>query len=823
VPSNQRTLPKRRLLTVAVAVLLTSGAAGIVQAKEKRAAVTEVGQPSVEKNCPLGSFICPPRPTNFNLCHASALLSFYDPALTHDSTLRATALTKTQSDTVDGSDNEIYHMQGNVRLERADQLLQADEVFYNDDTTSYDAIGNVRYQEAGSLMSADRIRGTTTPEYGNADHVKYQMLTSRGNGVADHAELLDPQHSKYFLATYSTCDVGTHLWEFRAKTIVIDKDTGVGTARKGTMRMWNVPFLYLPYFTFPVDDRRKSGFLYPTFGSSSHSGAYLSTPYYLNLAPNYDATIDPRIYSERGPMLTGEVRYLLPKSTGVFNFEYLAHDYGTNDGGVTSDQGDSKQRYLVKYIDSTVIAPGWALGLNINRASDNQYFRDFNNDLYTASTGLLASSAYVTTGGKWWSAAIGADTYQNTDSGLPNYVTPYKRWPRATFNLDIPISRWLEFGMTTEAVAFKKSDPTPGAGQVDGNRLDLEPYLSADFQGAYWFIKPKIAYRYTGYDLASDYQAFGYKEKDPSRALPIASVDAGLIFDRTTNLFGTSYTQTLEPRVYYLYVPYRNQYNQPLFDSGLNTFDYWELFAPNQYSGADRQMNANNITAAVTTRFLDDTGVERFSASLGQIRYLTPQRVQILPTVPVTDFGGSDFVAQASLQLDDKWRASASYLWNPNRVVVDPTAAVPVYNGRETDVSTITLQRRIGTDGVLNFSYRYRRDNADPTGRLLEQFDTSAVYPISERWRAIGRWTWSRKDRQTIEADAGVEYDSCCVAVRLIGRHYVSQGTADGSVVTLQPVGESTNAVIFELEFKGLGSLAPQTGDFLRRAILGYQ
>jgi LPS-assembly protein len=765
--------------------------------------------------------MCPPRPVSYALCRPNALLEFYDPSITKDTSLRETAVTNAHATSVDSPQASVFHFNGAVRIERADQLMQGDDVHYNQDTTAYDAQGNVRYQDAGSLMSADRMVGTQEPAQSDAYNVRYQMLDTHANGIAAEAKQIDVQKTHYQQATYSTCDVGNHLWEFRAKRIDMDKGEGVGVAHSGTLRVKNVPVMYFPYLSFPLDDRRKSGFLYPTFGHSSHSGLFFTLPYYLNLAPNYDATIEPRYYSQRGAMVAGEFRYLFAKSAGTLNVEYMPHDHGTEDDISGTSDRDSNQRYLIKFADTTYLPwSGWYFSTSINRASDNQYFRDFNNDLYTAATGLLGSSAYVYGNGTWWHASIGADTYQNTDAGLPNYVVPYKRWPRATFNIDTPIAPWLDFGMDNEAVAFRKTDPVPDGNQVDGNRLDLYPYLSADFQGAAWFVRPKLAYRYTGYELDDDYKSFGFKDRTPSRSLPIVSIDSGLIFDRITNLFGTSYTQTLEPRLYYLYVPYRNQTNQPLFDTSLMSFDFWQLFSPNQFSGADRQMNANNLTAALTTRLLDDNGVERVSASIGQIRYFTEQRVQAatVPTIP-TNFNGSDYVAQFAVQLSDKWKLDSAYQWNPNKVngfIQDPKtlAVTAAVLGRDTDLATVSLQGRIATDGIVNFSYRYRRG-------VTEQFDTSAVYPLSDRWRLLGRWVFARKDiidgifqpsHRTVEADLGVQYEGCCVAVSLIGRHYVSDYTR-----------VTSNAIMFEFQFKGLGSINPQTSDYLRRAILGYQ
>lgn len=789
-------LPPRRLLAVAAALALIGGHADASSGQTPPATPPD----TADQACPLGSFHCAARPLNYAMCRPNALLDFYDPGLTKDRSLRETSPTQVQAQHVDSSNQSVYHLSGEVKLQRADQLLQADRIDYNNENTDYDARGNVRYQEAGQLLAASHMRGNTDASRGIADDVRYQMLDARGNGVAKQGHMLDAQHARYSMATYSTCDVGHHLWEFRAKSITINQATGVGVARGATMRLGNVPFLYLPYFTFPTDDRRKSGFLYPTVGNTSRGGFEVSTPYYLNLAPNYDATLDPRIYSERGAMLAGEFRYLTPGSRGQLNVEYVPNDHGESDG-LADTQGDS--RYLVKFSDRTRLWKGWQFVGSYNHASDSSYLYDYGDALSHAAVYMLGSNAAIVGGGKWWNASFGGTIYQNVNPFVTDRGLPYKQLPYAKFSMDVPLSRWLEFGMDTSAVAFRK------AGFIEGQREDLYPYLAADFGTSAWFVRPRLAYRYTAYQLGSDYQDYGYRgllgsgattpfdQKSPSRSLPVVSLDSGLVFDRSTTLFGSSYTQTLEPRLFYLYVPYRNQNNLPLFDTNVMSFDYWQLFSTNQFSGADRQMDANNLTAALTTRLLDDGGVERVSASIGQIRYLSPQRVL------GTDWVRSAYVAQLDVQLNDRWRLNSAYQWSPNT--------------RLTDMAAVQLQRRLRTDGIFNFSYRYRRG-------LLEQYSASVVYPVSERWRLVGAWTYSVKDRQSVDALAGVEYDSCCVSLRLVGRSYVNQGYYGfGPVPAGGNINHRDNAVMFELVFKGLGSTGGQIDPLLRRDILGYQ
>jgi len=789
-------LPPRRLLAVAAALAVFGGQADASNAQISPASPSN----QTDLACPLGSFHCAPRPLNYAMCRPNALLEFYDPSLGKDASLRETSPTLVQAQHVDSSNQSVYHLSGDVKLQRADQQLQAERIDYNDGSTDYDARGNVRYQEAGQLLAASRMRGNTEASRGIADDVRYQMLDARGNGTAGQGQMLDAQHTRYSQATYSTCDVGHHLWEFRAKSITINKETGVGVARNATMRLGNVPFLYLPYFSFPVDDRRKSGFLYPTIGNTSRSGFEVSTPYYLNLAPNYDATLDPRIYSERGAMLAGEFRYLTPGSRGQLNVEYVPNDHGESDG-LADTKDDS--RYLVKFSDRTLLWQGWQFVGSYNHASDSSYLYDYGDALSHAAVYTLGSNAAIVGGGKWWNASFGGTIYQNVNPFVTDRGLPYRQLPYAKFSMDVPLSRWLEFGMDTSAVAFRKT------GSVEGEREDIYPYLAADFGTSAWFVRPRLAYRYTAYQLGSDYQDYGYRgplgngattpfdQKSPTRSLPVVSLDSGLVFDRSTTLFGSSYTQTLEPRLFYLYVPYRNQNNLPLFDTNVMSFDYWQLFSTNQFSGADRQMDANNLTAALTTRLLDDSGVERVSASIGQIHYFSPQKVL------ATDWVRSAYVAQLDVQLSDRWRLNSAYQWSPNT--------------RLTDMAAVQLQRRLRTDGIFNFSYRYRRG-------LLEQYSASVVYPVSERWRLVGSWTYSVKDRQSVDALAGVEYDSCCVSLRLVGRSYVNQSYYGfGPVPKGGNLDRRDNAVLFEVVFKGLGSTGGQIDPLLRRDILGYQ
>lgn len=723
--------------------------------------------------CPLGALSCPVVKNNFALCKKNDLLDFYVPGLPTGGD-RATTPAQVYGDNFNSPDSKVFHLSGNTSLQRLDQLLRANSLTYDADTTRYDATGNIRYQDRGMLFSADSMRGTTEPEHGVADNVQYQLLDSRGNGKADQAILLDPDHSRFHVVTYSTCDIDNRVWEIRARTLTMDETKGRGYGRDVTMRIKGVPFLWLPYMSFPIDNQRQSGFLYPSFGKRGRAGFMLAIPYYWNIAPNYDATFTPTWYAKRGGLLGTQVRWLTATSKGEIDLQYMPHD----------KEADRNRGYLT--LGNRTSLP-WDVYWNtsIAHATDKAWFQDFGQNLTTSTVTLLSSSSYASKATDWWNAGIGADWYQIVTPGISDRAAPYRRLPRFYFNAGRPIGGpgGPEWGINSEAVRFVKPDA------IGGERFDIYPYLAWPLQGAAWFLRPEVGVRYTTYNLPRPVLPGG--PTHPTRTTPILDIDAGLVFERQTHLFGQDYTQTLEPRVYYLRVPYRNQDDIPLFDTRSLTFDFWQLFTTNSFSGADRQMNANDLSLALTTRFLDANGVEKLSASIGQIRYFDPQKVTLYPGGKAVDYSGSNYVANLTLALNDNWRLTTSQQWNPNT--------------DETDVSTVGLQRRLWGDGIVNFQYRYRRD-------LLEQAGLTAEVPVGAAWKLVGGYTYSMPDKRAIDAFAGVEWDSCCTAVRLLTRHYVYDYE-----------GHSDNAIMFEIQFKGVGSYGQHAGTFLQNAILGYQ
>ena len=788
-----------RPLSLVLALAATAPALG---ADAGAAAAVEAAADSADKApvCPVGVLVCPKRKLSYATCNRNGLLDFFVPGLPPAGD-RSSAPTNAVADKVRAVDATHDRLEGNVELSKLDALLKADTITYDRETTDYTAAGNVRFQDHATLLAADSAHGTATPNSTYLDNVRYQLLDQRGNGIAAKANQTDPDHSQAFDATYSTCDPGDRKWEIRAHEIDMDRVANEGYAHDATLAWNGVPFFWLPYFKYPLSEDRESGFLTPHLGYTTRRGLVVGVPYYFNLAPNYDATLEPRLLTERGAMLEGQFRYISSSSKLQLDFDWMPHDREAdnefNDYQSTLPPGSTAPplpdgRNFLRLRDTTAFSGSWAASIDINHVSDQYFLKDFGSSLVTTATALLPSSAYLNGHGDWWTASFGGDAWEVSDPTLSKSVAPYQRLPRATFQGEHAVLGPLAAGVNAEYADFDKDNA------VTGGRVDLYPYLALPIETSAYFIRPEIGYRYTAYDLnhldkyvTTQPFAQPLPDSSPSRSTPIFDLDAGLVFERATQLFDHDLTQTLEPRLFYLRVPYRNQNDLPIFDTQLPTFDFPSLFRTNTFTGADRQTNANNLTAALTTRLIDDASGDQFlSASIGEIRYFDTQRVQ-LPGVPELDYSGSDYVGELDLRLNDRWELRWDQQWNPNT--------------HQTDLSGVGVEYRFGGEGVLNVAYRFRRG-------LLEQVDSSALIPLNNNWSLIARYYYSLLDKQLIEAFAGFEYDSCCVATRVLVRHYVNI------------IGASTadTAVYFELEFKGLGSTGTRTENYLRRTMLGY-
>ena len=678
--------------------------------------------------------------------------------------------TDVEGDLLSGTDaNPMFN--GNVTMRRGDQFMGADSLTFNKAENRYNAEGSVRYQASGLRLRAARAEGDQNSDTHTMQNLEYQLLSRRGNGKANSLSMTGDVGSLYG-ATYSTCPPEERNWELRASQIDINTATNMAVAHGATLRVGKVPVLYIPWFMFPTNDDRRTGLLLPSIASSGRNGFDYRQPIYLNLAPNYDATLLPRWMSKRGAAMSGQFRYLDAAGNGTLEALWMPHD-----------KLRDRSRGQVHFDGIQNVNSNWQARADLNWISDPRYFEDFNNNI----DGLSQATAYSAVGlygrGKDWSAGISADHWQLADFTLSDNILPYDRLPRAFVSWERHLTPALQYGIDAEAVKFHH--PVYAA----GSRLDLKPWISAPLEGDAWFLRPTLAYRYTNYALDRSLgQTLG--GTSPSRGQSIFSLDTGLFFDRDIQVKGSDYLQTIEPRLFYLNVPYVNQSGMPVFDTQPLTFSWNQLFRDNRYSGADRQADANQLTLAVSTRMIRQSdGHERLSLSLGQIRYFADSKVR-LPNEPITEEGRSAWVVDANYAPTDRWTIGASYQRDPK------------FN--RTDLASFRARYLLPNQGVFNLAYRYRR-------ALLEQIDASFLYPINDRWSIVGRQYYSLRDSKSLESLAGVQWDSCCVAVRLVARRYVQNRA-----------GDMGNTLMFEIELKGLGSAGQDTQRALRRAILGY-
>lgn len=674
------------------------------------------------------------------------------------------------ADKVEAQREGVSVFTGDVKVRRRGQWLDADKVLYDQSSDQAKAFGDVRYQDAEVDIISDAARVNLETDIGRAEEARYFLRGYHARGEAEVIERESSVKTKLKDATFTTCDIGDNAWQLEAGQLNLYHKEGVGWARHVRLELWDVPVFYIPLFRFPLDDRRKSGFLVPSLRSSSNSGISISIPYYWNIAPDLDATIVPRYLSERGPMLEGELRYLNPTNRGEIQGAFLP------------DNKKDAYRGAFSYQHTGSPWPRWFNSLDINWVSDDTYFEDLGNSLSIASTVALNNLLAVGYQGNGWHAQGRVQGFQIVNRAIPDAFRPYWRLPQFLVDGFFPDQFWgLDFSFHGEVVNFYRDAPPRGV------RLDLWPTVSLPLRTPGTFFIPSIGLRDTRYFLDGDTPAI---DSTLSRTTPIVSVDTGAVFERALTLGGTDLRQTLEPRAYYLYIPFENQEAFPVFDTAPLDFYFTRLFQANRFTGADRLNDANQLTLALTTRLLQSsTGDELLRASIGQIRFFRDRRVT-LPGVPEQTGSGSLIVGEVAARLAPRWTALSELRFNPHR--------------EQVNLGAFELRYRGDKGGLLNIGYRFRRD-------LLEQVDVSARYPIAGNWNLVGRWYYSIHDNRALEMLGGVEYDSCCWALRIVGRSFITNIE-----------GDRNNAVLVQLELKGLGNLGQDVESLLERTVLGY-
>ncbi|MEX1995015.1 MAG: LPS assembly protein LptD [Steroidobacteraceae bacterium] len=665
---------------------------------------------------------------------------------------------------------------GNARLSdgvvirQGEREVSADSATYDASARRFDVEGDVEYRSQelrvkGGSGSWDAVGN------GRFTGAEFELPARPARGSAAALDMTAAGDLKLREVSFTTCPAGNDDWFLRASSIDIDQKSQQGHGRNVRIELKGVPILYAPVISFPVGDARKSGFLFPSFGNSDKGGFELGVPYYANLAPNYDLSLAPFYLSRRGAGLNAEFRYLTARSHGTLDTRFLP-----------GDAVAGRDRRLSTVWHRTDFSGRLRLDASLADASDSQYFEDFGLGPDGTSITFLDRYLHLAWLGRGWRFDGRMQDFQTIDLTVDPLVRPYSRLPQLAFSGAWPTagSGRLATSLDAEATWFDRDTGTTGL------RVDLAPRLAWALRGPGYHLEPSAAWRMTAYQL-SDLPTGA--DDSPDRSAPILSLDAGLVFERAAGE-RRHLVQTVEPRLRYTWIPFRDQDDLPVFDTALPDLNLIQLFRTNRYVGADRLGDANELAAGLTTRLVrEDNGQQYLTATIGQRFYFESPRVVLPGELPETR-SSSNLIGEIELTAWRNWSARLAMEWDRAE--------------SDTRLGQASLQYRPRPDAVINLGYRYRHG-------LLEQWDASAAWRLSPSWQVFARQVYSVKESKSIDRFAGFEYGSCCWRVRLIGRRYVSNRT-----------GESDNSIMLQLELKGLSSVGTSNDTFLQRGIRGY-
>lgn len=699
-----------------------------------------------------------------------------------------------EADTVRGHTEKEIEAEGNVKLRRGGQSVFADWMRYDQPAEEIRAAGNVRLEQGGDTVEGERFQYHLATDRGYMDKPRYiltpvpqqpattapakrRFSDTDARGRAERLLFEGPRRYRAEQAEYTTCEPGNDDWFLRSRDLRIDKDRDEGVARDVSIVFMDYTIFYSPYLSFPLHQQRKSGFLTPSLGTSTRSGVEVTVPYYWNIAPNRDYTLSPRLLSKRGLQLNNEFRYLEPDYRGEARIEVLPGDRQKND----------EERYAAFLRHEHRLPYGWYGLVNLQKVSDDTYFTDLSTRIALTSQILLPREGILSRSGTWgqtgaYGLTAHVQRWQTLQADpLAPITPPYNRQPQINFlaqNWDLMRT---DFELLGQFVDF--NHPT----LVNGRRMVAYPSLTLPLQTSYAYVTPKVGAHFTHYMLDRATTAL----PDTTRTLPIFTTEAGLIFERDASIIGQSYIQTLEPKIYYVYIPFRDQSQIPIFDTGQRDINLATIFAENQFSGHDRINDANQVTLGVTSRFVNaQNGIERLRFALAQRYYFQSQRV-FVPGVPLRSSlsSSSDLLAAVSGTVAPNWYADAGWQYDTDLT--------------QTQKFNIGARYQPQPGKVLNLVYR-------STTGAVRQTDISTQWPITPQWTALARWNYSLLDRRMLEGLVGFEYNGGCWVFRAVAHRFATA------------VQQASTSIFLQLELSGVSRLGTNPLEVLRNNIAGY-
>jgi len=716
-------------------------------------------------------------------------------------------------DKIDGQTDGVVRIEGNAELRRHDTVIRANSLEFDQGSSEAKAKGQVLVNRNGNRFEGPELQLNVETNKGTFQKPTFSLLQSEGHGDASRVDFLDADRLSAYDARYSTCPRTPGApwmpdWLIRASRVDLDSAKQEGTAVGGVLEFQGVPILGAPYFSFPLTDARKSGFLPPAINLDNVSGLEISLPYYLNLAPNIDATLFPTLMSKRGVDLAGELRYLQPSWSGQVRAAYMPSDQLRN---------ANRWGYSVQHNQALTGAPSlrvlgldgaFGARLNLNRVSDDNYWRDFPRSSTSLTTRLLASDGVLSWGRGPWSFSAGAYSWQTLQADEAKIIPPYDRLPSLAaryVQTDFALAglRGWDATLLTEYTRFRSDRLLTG--QANGDRTLAVAEISRRWETPGWYVRPRFQLHTTQYRFDTPQKGL----LSASRAVPTVSVDSGMVFERSASYFGRGFTQTLEPRAFFTHTPFRDQSRLPNYDSGANDFNFATIYGENVFVGNDRISDTRAVTLGASSRLLDpDTGAEVVRLSVAQ-RYLLQDQEVTLPGGAAQRERLSDVLLGARVQWDPRWQTDATVQFNPKT--------------RESTRTTLGARYMPSPFRVLNAAYRLQRG-------VSEQLDVGWQWPLADltgtpapsqgvpgrglgagRWYSVGRINYSMPERKIVDLVAGFEYDAGCWIGRLVLER-LQVGTSSAN-----------QRILFQLEFSGFSRLGSNPLQSLKANIPRYQ
>ena len=686
-------------------------------------------------------------------------------------------------------ENGVTTLTGNVVLTQGYRQIKSEQAVLDRKAGTAEFIGRTQFREPGILLIGEDPQVNL-----NSNEITFNdaQFVAHNSHIRGDAEKLNRQTDgiiRVDQGSLTYCAPGSNTWAVEGSEVRLDQEKGYATIKHARLKIKDVPVFYFPWARFPLDKSRQSGFLTPDIGSSD--GIDIATPYYWNIAPNYDATLTPRYIGDRGALGEAELRYLHNNNHGEIGAAFLASD----------DLFQNQDRWLGSVTHKGTLFNSINTRVDYTTVSDGDYFGDLGTDLNASSQTNLLRLAEASYNGKHWDITARTQSYQTIDSAITDANKPYDRLPQIIANGFYPYNAsGFELGLMAEYSNFDRDNSgLTGIDRAVGHRTRVAPSVSWLFETPYAYIKPKATYHYTRYQLNDLVAGLN---NSPDISVPVFSIDSGLFFERDTSWAGKAATQTFEPRFFYLKVPEeKGQLENPLFDTSALDFSYSQLFRENRFTGGDRIADADQFSLGLTTRLIDHGGFERARASIGQIFYDDNRSVTLTNTPAHTDTtSDSPIAAELMYALKSGWRLQGDIEWDPDL--------------SSTNQSSLNLRYHGDNQHILNIGYRVRNDGSE----RLEQTDISAAFPVSKHWSVVSRWNHDLIRDRLVEAFAGFEYQSCCWAVRVIGRRWIN----DDDINASDGVDEK-NAIYIQFELKGLGKIGDSTERLFSDSIPGYQ